>query len=107
MGSGGTLVREKTDKYPRKLVVPERCRREILELSHDIPAAWHQGVQRTKTLIKEKYYWKGLGADVEKYIAGCNQQKKLSRHAKHPLTNNHAGAQWKGFIWISWDHSPR
>lgn len=26
LGSGGTLVREKTDKYPSKLVVPETCR---------------------------------------------------------------------------------
>lgn len=46
LGSGGTLVREKTDKYPRRLVVPELCRRKILELSHDIPAAGLQGVQR-------------------------------------------------------------
>lgn len=51
-------------------MVPESCRREILEFSHDIPAAGHQGVQSTKSLIKEKYCWKGLGADVEKYIVG-------------------------------------
>lgn len=95
LGSGGNLVREKTDKYPRRLVVPEPCRREILELSHDIPAVGHQGVQRTKTLIKEKYYWKGLGADVEKYIVGCslcNQQKKPNRHTRHPLTHYQAEA---------------
>lgn len=95
LGSGGTLVKEKIDKYPKRLVVPEPCRREILELSHDIPAAGHQGVQRTKSLIKEKYYWKGLGADVEKYTVGCsqcNQQKKPNRHAKHPWTHYQAGA---------------
>lgn len=84
MGSEGTLIKEKADKYPRRLMVPEWCRWEILELSHDIPAAEHQGVQRTKSLIKEKCYWKGLGGDVENYIVGCskcNQQKKPNRHA--------------------------
>lgn len=102
--SGGTLVREKTDKYPRRLVVPKPCCREILELAHDISAAGHQGVQRTKSLIKEKYYWKGLEADVKRHIVGCsqcNQQKKPNRHAKHPLTFIRLGLQWKGFIWIS------
>lgn len=94
LDSGGTLVREKTDRYPRRLVVPASCHRGILELCHDIPAAGYQGVKRTKGLIKENYYWKGLGADVEKYIIGCslcNQQKKPNRHAKQ-------GPQWKGSI---------
>lgn len=52
LGSEGFLVREKTDKYPKRLVVPELCRTEILELSHDITAARHQGVQRTTNLVK-------------------------------------------------------
>lgn len=30
LGSGGTLVKENIDKYPKRLVVPEPCRREIL-----------------------------------------------------------------------------
>jgi RNA:NAD 2'-phosphotransferase (TPT1/KptA family) len=95
LNSKGVLMRERTDKHPRRLVVPDSCRTEILQLSHDIPAAGHQGVQRTKELIKQKYYWKGLGADVEKYILGCSQcnmQKKPNRHAKHPLTKYQAGA---------------
>ncbi|CAC5379373.1 CXXC1 [Mytilus coruscus] len=65
-----------------RLAVPMEWRNEILELCHDIPSAGHQGAERTREKIKQSYYWHGLGADVERYVASCkhcSQNKKATR----------------------------
>ena len=41
------------------LVVPSTLRDEILQLSHDIPSSGHQGIDRTDSRVKAKYF--GMG----------------------------------------------
>ena len=39
----------------RLLVVPRELRQEVLRLCHDVPAAEHQGKDRTKARLKNRF----------------------------------------------------
>ena len=51
------------------LVIPKAWRYTILVETHD--KMGHQGNNRTYSLIKRQYYWKGMGKDVKDYIQQC------------------------------------
>ena len=49
----------------------------------------HQGIKRTISLIKDRYFWSTLNKDIEEYIGkciSCNQQKSGKR-IKAPMAN--------------------
>ena len=48
------------------LVIPKAWRYTILVETHD--KMGHQGNNRTYSLIKRQYYWKGMAKDVKDYI---------------------------------------
>ena len=54
------------------IVVPRARQTEVMRGSHDIPAAGHQGRDRTMAKLKEKYFWYHLTSDIEKYVASCS-----------------------------------
>ena len=51
------------------LVIPKAWRYTILVETHD--KMGHQGNNRTYSLIKRQYYWKGMAKDVKDYIQRC------------------------------------
>ena len=51
------------------LVIPKAWRYTILVETHD--KMGHQGNNRTYSLIKRQYYWKGMAKDVKDYIHWC------------------------------------
>ena len=51
------------------LVIPKAWRYTILVETHD--KMGHQGNNRTCSLIKRQYYWKGMAKDVKDYIQRC------------------------------------
>ena len=51
------------------LVIPKVWRYTILVETHD--KMGHQGNNRTYSLIKRQYYWKGMAIDVKDYIQRC------------------------------------
>ena len=51
------------------LVIPKAWRHMILVETHD--KMGHQGNNRTYSLIKRQYYWKGMAKDVKNYIQRC------------------------------------
>ena len=51
------------------LVIPKVWRYMILVETHD--KMGHQGNNRTYSLIKLQYYWKGMAKDVKDYIQQC------------------------------------
>ena len=58
------------------LVIPKAWRYTILVETHD--KMGHQGNNRTYSLIKQQYYWKGMAKDVKDYIQccpACRQEK--------------------------------
>ena len=51
------------------LVIPKSWKYTILVETHD--KMGHQGNNRTYSLIKRQYYWKGMAKDVKDYIQRC------------------------------------
>lgn len=59
-----------------RLVIPDTLKSHILGLNHDIPSSGHQGMVRTKAKHICKYYWPGMGKDIESYVLSCEIQAK-------------------------------
>ena len=57
---GDVLYKMVHDTDKTLLVVPSTLRDEILQLSHDIPSSGHQGIDRTDSRVKAKYFWYGM-----------------------------------------------
>ena len=52
--------------------VPEIIRTELISRHHDNPLADHFGIEKTRKLIAQKYYWPTLYYDVKDYVKGCD-----------------------------------
>ena len=65
----GLLIYE--DQGQRKLVVPMSMRQKVLATCHDEPTKGHTGIHRTLELVKNKYWWKGMGRHVKQYVRSC------------------------------------
>jgi transposase InsO family protein len=74
-------------KYQGQVYVPDdhAVRTEILRRYHDDPHAGHFGTERTTELVKRKYYWPGMNADVAEHVRTCDicQKTKVKRHAPY------------------------
>lgn len=89
------ILRRKDPKGGCPRVVPVSLKTEIMAAHHDLPSSGHQGAERTELKLRDKFWWKGIGADIRNYVATCgtcNRNKKPSRHAKAPLKSYQAGA---------------
>ncbi len=62
--------------------VPEIVRTELISRYYDNPLASHFGIDKTRELIAQKYYWPTLHCDVEAYVIDCDVclASKLIRH---------------------------
>ena len=82
----GVLYRKKKDGGFQR-VVPQSLKQKILEVHHDLPSAGHQGPERTKLKIIDKFWWRSVNKDVKRYIAACsicNRNKKTKQTCKSP-----------------------
>ncbi|XP_052081122.1 uncharacterized protein LOC127719138 [Mytilus californianus] len=84
MDDNGVLKSQpKTEGANTRLVVPASLRQTVMELSHELPSAGHQGVSRTMSKIKDKYHWYNMTKDINVFVLSCdtcNKNKKASRH---------------------------
>ena len=55
----------------KQLVIPHSLRYEILVNAHDYVTSGHMGITRTYEKMRDRYYWKGLYADVEHWCKSC------------------------------------
>jgi len=46
-------------------VVPTALRLQVLHSVHGEPLAGHFGVSKTKETLRQRFYWQGMGRDVE------------------------------------------
>ena len=62
--------------------VSEVIRTELISRHHDDPLVGHFGIDNTRELIAQKYYWSSLRTDVEAYIKACDVclASKVVRH---------------------------
>lgn len=88
------VLRNRSKNNLTRLVVPKPYIQEVLSLNHDLPMTGHQGIDRTRARIKEKFYWYKMNETIKAYVqacAVCNKNKKPTRKAKCPLSQYHAG----------------
>ena len=52
-------------KIVYQIVVPENCRRDVLELGHSTLMVGHRGVNKTYSWIKNHFYWPGIKRNVQ------------------------------------------
>ena len=90
-----TLYFMKMNSEGWDLILTESLKGEAIRLNPDLPSSGHQGMDRTRKRMKEKFVWYGMMRDVNKYVATCsvcNQNKTTVKYGKFPLTEYHAGA---------------
>ena len=62
-----------------QLVLPKKCREDVLKLAHEIPLAGHMGKDKTARRILQRFYWPTLYGDVAKFCKGCMVCQKFSK----------------------------
>uniref|UniRef100_A0A672FVX5 Gypsy retrotransposon integrase-like protein 1 n=1 Tax=Salarias fasciatus TaxID=181472 RepID=A0A672FVX5_SALFA len=78
-------------KQIKQLVLPSRYRPMVLRSLHD--DCGHMGVERTRELVNDRFYWPRMAAEVEEYIKTCGRcitRKTLPQHAAplNQITSN-------------------
>lgn len=53
-----------------QLLLPQCLQSEVLKSLHDDHG--HQGIERTKSLVRQKCFWPFMGNDIEQYCRECN-----------------------------------
>ena len=70
-------MRRKNGEY--QLAVPRKLDREVIALNHDPIFAAHPGRKRTLEILCIRYYWPGMGQDVEYYFRECDERHRRNQ----------------------------
>ena len=66
-----------------QLVLPQRCRKAVIRLAHEVPLAGHLGRKKMTDRILQRFYWPNVRRDVAAHCKSCeNCQKAKSRKVK-------------------------
>ncbi len=79
------ILRRKTAQRTQ-LVLPVEFRKIALEELHD--KMGHQGVDRTTSLVRDRFFWPHMQQEIENYVlrtCSCVKQKKPCRETRAPL----------------------
>ena len=71
-----------------QLVIPQNLKAPILKLHHDDQLGGHIGVARMISIMRTKYYWRGMMEDIRTYATtclSCNASKPGNRSIRPPL----------------------
>ncbi|RXN13837.1 Retrovirus-related Pol poly from transposon [Labeo rohita] len=80
----GILCRQTSQRT--QLVLPTQFKRIVLKELHD--EMGHQGLDRTTSLITDRFFWPYMQKDIENYVlrnCPCIKQKKPCRETRVPL----------------------
>ncbi|KAK3521121.1 hypothetical protein QTP86_021290, partial [Hemibagrus guttatus] len=78
--------KDRVGKIRYQLVLPHSLRAAALEGTHD--DAGHQGQSRTLHLVRQRFFWSGMDADVKRYVSHCKRcvvGKTQEPEARAPL----------------------
>ena len=88
----GHLLDKGEEAEVEQLVLPQECRRTVLELGHEIPLAGHLGKEKTRQRILRRFYWPSLYKDVEDFCQSCSTcQKSTARKVSGSTTHSSPG----------------
>ena len=63
---------------PNRLFVPTPLRSDVLQWAHSSPLTCHPGIQRTKEVVQQRFWWVTLAEDTREFVNACpvcNQHK--------------------------------
>ncbi len=86
ISENGVLYRKTASR--KQLVLPEKHKSTVLRELHD--EMGHQGVDRTTSLIRDRFYWPYMQREIEEYVMRrcvCLKHKKPCHETRAPLTN--------------------
>ncbi|XP_053384619.1 uncharacterized protein K02A2.6-like [Mercenaria mercenaria] len=63
-----------------RIVIPQAMRGQVLKIAHES----HQGIVKTKQMLREKVYWPGIDSEIEELIRTCEQCQLNSFPPKQP-----------------------
>lgn len=67
--------------------IPKIICTKLINRYHNNPLASYFGIDKTKKLISQKYYWPSLRKDVEAYVKGCDVSLALKTVRHKPYGN--------------------
>ena len=65
----------------------EAIRTKVMSWYHDVPVAGYFGIDKTKDLVGQKYYWPSLQKDIKAYVKGYDVCLG-SKAVRHKLYGN-------------------
>jgi hypothetical protein len=79
-GCAFMLVEDPIEGRRELLLTPKKCRYELTRAAHAHRFSGHGGVAKTISRLRLRYFWPGMAADVEKFVAEC----VVCQEAKNP-----------------------
>ena len=75
-----------SDARGGQLVLPagEPLHAHVLGQLHDAPVMGHRGRDGTIAGVKQRFYWRGMDAEVAAYVAGCDQCQRGKESNRAP-----------------------
>lgn len=64
----------------------------------------HQGIDRTVSLVRDRFFWPYMQSDIEHYVTKactCLKQKRPCHDARAPLTNIVTTQPFELYVWTS------
>ena len=66
-----------TEEVVHLMVLPKSFRRKVLEMAHE--GSGHLGARKVKALLKQRFFWPGMGVDVITHTKRCAVCQKCAR----------------------------
>ena len=54
-----------------KTYIPTSLRKQVIESTHTSLGTGHPGANQTLSLLQERFWWRGMGEMVRRFVAGC------------------------------------
>jgi hypothetical protein len=68
-----------------RVYVSASIRMAIMERGHDHPLAGYYGRDKTQNMLKSRYFWPSMNADIANYVTSCQVCKRNKpSHQKTP-----------------------
>ena len=60
-----------------QIMVPQCLKERVLQLGHESLMGGHMGMARTEERIVSVFWWKGVSADVQRYVKSCDVCQRM------------------------------
>ena len=107
----GVLYYRQTHSSSLQMVVPHSLQRTVLEQIHE--KGRHLGVHKTLAKLRERFYWPGHSAQVEKWVKECELCQRRNSPPQKPqaslgtITAEYPFQRFGGTLWVHSQHHQR